>query len=186
VREFHLLAEVLRRRDLLSPSSNAVTARGRRLAGIYSPVDLLVAEALEAGSFDGLQPHELAGLAALLVYEARRDDVLAPEELPTAGLTRVAAELSALLEELRSVERDVGVTPMRDLDPGFVEPAVRWARGASLEDAVGELEISGGDFVRNVKQTLDLLGQLRDVTEGPLHLALAGAVSAVQRGIVDA
>jgi ATP-dependent RNA helicase HelY len=186
VREFHLLASVLRRRDLLEVSSDTVTPRGRRLAGIYSPVDLLVAEALEDGLLDGLEPHELAGVAALLVYEARRDDVVPPDDLPTPGLTRVVAELSALLEDLRSVERDVGVTPMRDLDPGFVEPAVRWAQGASLEESVGALEISGGDFVRNVKQTLDLLGQLRDVTDGPLHLALSRAVSAVQRGIVDA
>jgi ATP-dependent RNA helicase HelY len=75
---------------------------------------------------------------------------------------------------------------MRDLDAGFVEPIVRWSEGATLEEAVGEREVSGGDFVRNVKQVIDLLGQLRDVTGGERREAFDAARRSLQRGIVDA
>ncbi len=186
VRRFHLLAEVLRRRGYLGPESDAITPRGRMLAGIYADVDLLVAELLAAGMLEGRSTEELCGIAALLVYEARREEVLQPDRLPTPGLDVAAAAIDALATELRVVEIEVGVPPLRELDAGFVAPIVRWSRGCTLEEAVGDLELSGGDFVRNVKQALDLLGQLRDVSEGPQRESLEAARRSIQRGIVDA
>jgi len=186
VRRFHLLAEVLRRRGYLDRASDTVSPDGRMLAGVYADVDLLVAELLARGVLDEHTPADLAGIAALLVHEPRRDDGLAPDRLPTAALDRAAVEIDRLATELRAVEEEVGVTPMRDLDASFVEPVVRWAAGATLEEAVGDREISGGDFVRNIKQVIDLLGQLRDVSSGPRRASLDAARRSLQRGIVDA
>ncbi len=186
VNRFHLLAEVLRRRGYVDRDSDAVTDDGRILAGIYADADLLVTELVARGRLDGYGPADLAGIAALIVHEPRRDDVIPPDRLPTAALDRAAAEIQTLAAELRSVEEEVGVTPMRDLDAGFVEPVVRWSTGASLEEAVGELEVSGGDFVRNVKQVIDLLGQLRDVSTGTRREGFDAARRSLQRGIVDA
>ncbi len=186
VRRFHLLAEVLRRRGYIERSSDTVTPDGRALAGIYADVDLLVAELLVRGHLDGHAPEDLVGIAALLVHEPRRDDVMPPDSLPTAGLDRMAATIGGLAAELRTVEEEVGVTPMRELDAGFVAPVVRWSRGLTLEEAVGDLEVSGGDFVRNVKQVIDLLGQLRDVSTGERRLGFETAMRSLQRGIVDA
>jgi ATP-dependent RNA helicase HelY len=186
VRDLHLLVEVLRRRGYLEEGTDRLTRRGRRLSGIYATTDLLVAEVVEAGLLDGLTPEELAGMAALFVYEARREDVEQPDRLPTVRLDERSAALSRLATELRTVEEEVGVRPFRDLDAGFVAPAVRWAQGASLEDSIGELELSGGDFVRNIKQCIDLLDQLDDVCDDPLASSLTAAVRALRRGIVDA
>jgi ATP-dependent RNA helicase HelY len=186
VRDLHQLVEVLRRRGYLQAEADRLTSRGRRLSGIYATTDLLVAETVEAGLLDGLTPGELAGVAALFVYEARREDVPAPERLPTARLDERAGAIGRLAVELRQVEEEVGVRPFRDLDAGFVAPAMRWAQGASLEEAIGELDLSGGDFVRNVKQCIDLLDQLDDVCDDPLAADLTLAVRALRRGIVDA
>jgi ATP-dependent RNA helicase HelY len=186
VRDLHLLVEVLRRRGYLEEGTDRLTRRGRRLSGIYATTDLLVAEVVETGLLDGLTPEELAGMAALFVYEARREDVEQPDRLPTVRLDERSAALSRLATELRTVEEEVGVRPFRDLDAGFVAPAVRWAQGASLEDSIGELELSGGDFVRNIKQCIDLLDQLDDVCDDPLASSLTAAVRALRRGIVDA
>jgi ATP-dependent RNA helicase HelY len=186
VNRFHLLAEVLRRRGYVERDTDVVTSDGRILAGIYADVDLLVAELVARGRLDGYGPADLAGIAALLVHEPRRDDVVAPDRLPTVALDQAAAEIQELAGELRAVEEEVGVTAMRDLDVGFVEPIVRWANGATLEEALGELEVSGGDFVRNVKQVIDLLGQLRDVSGGARREAFDAARRSLQRGIVDA
>jgi ATP-dependent RNA helicase HelY len=186
VRDLHLLVEVLRRRSYLEEGAHRLTQRGRRLSGIYATTDLLVAEAVEVGLLDGLSPEELAGMAALFVYEARREEVVQPDRLATPRLDERAGDLGRLAKELRAVEEEVGVRPFRDLDAGFVAPAVRWAQGASLEDSIGELELSGGDFVRNIKQCIDLLDQLDDVCEDPLAASLTLAVRALRRGIVDA
>jgi len=186
VRRFHLLAEVLRRSGYVEREGDAITADGRVLAGIYADVDLLVADLLVRGDLDGFGPSDLAGIAALLVHEPRRDDLLPPDHLPSAALEAAADRIEEVARTLRAIEEEVGVAPMRELDAGFVAPVVRWSAGLSLEEAVGDLEVSGGDFVRNVKQVIDLLGQLRDVSSGTRRDAFDEARRSLQRGIVDA
>ena len=46
----------------------------------------------------------------------------------------------------------------RPPDPTFVAVAYAWAAGEGFAEVVEEEELSGGDFVRNVKQLIDLLG----------------------------
>src|SRR3546814_14531005 len=49
----------------------ALTDRGRLLTGVYHEADLVVAEAIADGTFDGLDAPELAAEASVLVYEHR-------------------------------------------------------------------------------------------------------------------
>ena len=53
---------------------DAVTDRGRHLMRIYSDMDLVAAEALRRGLWDGLSAPELAAVLSVLVFEARRAD----------------------------------------------------------------------------------------------------------------
>jgi ATP-dependent RNA helicase HelY len=161
------------------------TDAGRTLAGIYSEVDLLVAEALRRGLLEDLEPDELAGVAALFLYTPRGGDPTEDAELPTLRLYEVAEDLMDLADELRGREQTAGLRPLRDLDAGFVAPAWRWAGGASLDDALGPLELTGGDFVRNVKQVADLIGQLRSVGDGELTRTAERALDGLRRGIVE-
>ncbi|WP_052667519.1 DEAD/DEAH box helicase [Nitriliruptor alkaliphilus] len=161
------------------------TDAGRTLAGIYSEVDLLVAEALRRGLLDDLEPDELAGVAALFLYTPRGGDPTEDAELPTLRLYEVTEDLMDLADELRGREQAAGLRPLRDLDAGFVAPAWRWAGGASLDDALGRLELTGGDFVRNVKQVADLVGQLRSVGDDQLAKAADTALDGLRRGIVE-
>ena len=50
-----------------------VTAHGERLARLWGESDLLAAECLRHGVWDGLEPAELAAVVSALVYESRRD-----------------------------------------------------------------------------------------------------------------
>ena len=49
----------------------ALTEKGERLAHLYHECDLLIAEALEAGLLDDLDPAALAGLVSVFTYEHR-------------------------------------------------------------------------------------------------------------------
>ena len=62
-----------------------VTDDGRLLARIYSESDLLVAECLRGGVWEGLTPAELAGVLSAVLYESRGDAPGAPQaaEIPT-------------------------------------------------------------------------------------------------------
>jgi len=159
-----------------------LTPAGERLRFIYNELDLLLAEALERGFFDGLGTAETAALATLFTYEAR-----GPEDAvvwPTPLLRQRAERIVDLAEALAAEERAAGLPPTRSPEAGLVANAYRWADGAGLEDLFGEEGAQVGDFVRNCRQLIDLLRQIRDAAP---HLdVIHQALIAVDRGVVSA
>ena len=64
--------------------------------------------------------------------------------------------------------------------------AYEWASGNDLAAALDDDELTGGDFVRHVKQCIDLLRQVSDVALDPSTRARArAAADACSRGVVS-
>ncbi len=185
VRQFHRIIAVLQQLGYLDDQPHP-TAEGMRLAGIYSEVDLLVAEAVRRDLLVGLDAAELAGMCALFLYEPRGGEVTLDPEIPTPRLRAAVDEVLFLAAELRGVEKQAGLDPVKELDAGFVAAAHRWAAGKDLEEAVGDMELTGGDFVRTVKMLADLAGQLREVGDPDLASVANRTVDGLRRGIVEA
>ncbi|MFT5222047.1 MAG: ATP-dependent RNA helicase HelY, partial [Glaciecola sp.] len=184
VRQLHRILAVLGDLKYID-QDHQPTQAGLVLAGIHGELDLLGAECVRRGLFDDLQAAELAGIASLFTYQARRDETH-HVELPTETMRHVYAEIISAAKELRDLETVNGVDALRELDGGFVGAAYRWAGGSPLEDAVGSaLEMTGGDFVRNVKQIVDVVGQLRHVGGEELTATAALTLDRLRRGIVD-
>jgi ATP-dependent RNA helicase HelY len=165
-----------------------VTDDGRRLARIWSEADLLVAECLRAGAWRGLTPTELAAATSTLVFEARRDNPALPA-IPAGKVAAAVAEMRRIRARLHDVEADRDVRVTRDLDLGFAWAAYRWADGQSLDRVLAGAEqagteLSGGDFVRWMRQLIDLLDQLAKVAEEPVASVARAAVGRVRRGVV--
>ena len=162
-----------------------MTEAGRILASIYHESDLLVAEALRQGVFDGLDASALAGVASALTFEARRaGDVVAPRQ---AVVVERLARLDALTAGLRSDERRVGLRRTRRPDHGLARAVVAWAKGATLDTVLRETEVAPGDFVRNIRQLIDLVRQLAQVAGEPATREAAElAVATLRRGVVGA
>ncbi|MBX6370847.1 MAG: DEAD/DEAH box helicase [Acidothermus sp.] len=161
-----------------------VSGDGRRLARLYTELDLLAAECLRRGTWEGLTAAELAGVAAALVYEPREDE----PDVVRVSPPRLAAACERTLEvwaELTEVERRHRVEFLREPSLRFVPYAYRWARGASLATVLGDEAMSPGDFVRWTRQLIDLLGQIEQAADGDLRAAAAEAVGALRRGVVD-
>jgi ATP-dependent RNA helicase HelY len=161
----------------------SLTPAGRRLRFIYNELDLLLAESLERGCFDGLGPAETAALASLFTFETRTEQV--ESAWPTARLQERAERVSELAARLASAEEAAGLPVTRAPDAGFVAIAYRWASGATLSDLFGEEGAGVGDFVRNCRQLIDLLRQMGDVAPR-LDTVLSQALAAVDRGVVAA
>jgi superfamily II RNA helicase len=172
-----------------------LTQSGERLCGIYHDCDLLVAEAIGTGLLDGLDAPELAAIVSMFTYESRRGQTR--RDLPTSRLARRSGAVLGLAAELRKTERHHGLPQTRGLDAGFGAIAYAWAKGEDLtmilKQARGsqrrhgepELVMSGGDFVRNVKQLADLIRQIGAVAgTARLERAASSAEGALIRGIV--
>jgi ATP-dependent RNA helicase HelY len=96
-------------------------------------------------------------------------------------------EIERISRDLSVVEDEAGLPETRPPDPGFAAVAHAWAAGKDLEDVLIDEEMTGGDFVRNVKQLIDLLRQVGDVAPRPETAAAArSAADALFRGVVAA
>ena len=77
--------------------------------------------------------------------------------------------------ELDQLEKDNDLSFLRGPDFGFAWAAYRWARGVKLENVLAESpDLTPGDFVRSVKQLIDLLDQIASAAPAP-HPAPAAA-----------
>jgi ATP-dependent RNA helicase HelY len=93
--------------------------------------------------------------------------------------------LQALSEDLGAQERSRGVTEHRDPDPTFAAVAHAWVAGEGFAEVVVEEDLTGGDFVRNVKQLIDLLRQIALVAPVPAtRRAAASAAESAHRGVI--
>jgi ATP-dependent RNA helicase HelY len=64
---------------------------------------------------------------------------------------------------------------------------VAWAGGATLESILTETAVAPGDFVRNIRQLIDLVRQLGQVAPDPdTRAAAQAAVALLTRGVVGA
>ena len=165
-RTFDRVCRVLERLGYLA--GDVVTPDGQRLGRLYTELDLLAAECLRRGLWDDLPPAELAACVSALSFESRQADDVQPPRLPKG---RVPEALSATVRtwgELDQLEKDNELSFLREPDLGFAWAAYRWARGARLEAVLEETpDLTPGDFVRSVKQLIDLLDQIASATPAP-------------------
>ena len=164
-----------------------LTARGRLLSRTYHECDLLVAEALSRGLCDGLDPATLAGLVSCFTYEHRSKDAPPAPWFPSREGRERCEAVAALATELNAAERAAGLPETRPPDPTFVALAYPWARGEELGEVLADEDLSGGDFVRNARQLIDLLRQVGEHAPSAATAAAArDAAGQLQRGVVAA
>jgi ATP-dependent RNA helicase HelY len=162
-----------------------VTDQGRHLMRLYSELDLVAAECLRTGLWDGLSVPELAAALSVLVFEARRPDDASPPRVPGGEVRDVIKQMVTLWGQLDALERDHHLDFLRQPDAGFAWAAYRWADGDELDDVLNVVELAAGDFVRWMKQLLDLAGQVADAAGGsPLRDTARDVVRALRRGVV--
>jgi ATP-dependent RNA helicase HelY len=164
-----------------------LTDAGRVLARTYHEADLLVSEAMTTGLLDDLDVPSLAALVSCFTYEHRGRERPPAPRFSSSTVRERFRELLRLSEELNADEEAAGLPLTRPPDPGFVHLAHAWAAGGGLANLLEDEELSGGDFVRNVKQLVDLLRGIADVAPVPATAARARqAAEALQRGVVTA
>jgi ATP-dependent RNA helicase HelY len=187
-RAFDRIRALLAERGYLD--GEQVTEHGERLARLWGESDLLTAECLRHGAWDGLEPPELAAVVSALVYESRRDHGPMPR-VPSGAVSDALAATVRLWAELEGDERRHKVERTREPDLGFAWPMHRWARGESLAAVLtaaeqNGVELSAGDFVRWCRQVLDVLDQVAAVAgrDSGVGRAAATAISTIRRGVV--
>ena len=101
------------------------------------------------------------------------------------ALRQVLSDMVSVWADLDALERDHHLDQLHEPDLGFVWAAYRWAEGDELDDVLDATDLAAGDFVRWVKQLLDLADQVADAAgAGPLRDAAREAAGRLRRGVV--
>jgi ATP-dependent RNA helicase HelY len=190
-RTFDRVCDLLTARGYLTGDTDAgVTDAGRMLARIWTEADLLVAEALRQGVFDGLGPAELAATVSTVVYEARRETE-DRASLPRGPVTDAVEGILRVYGDIIGEERDRGLPLSREPDLGFVWPIYRWARGEPLAKVLASSnavdgELPAGDFVRWARQVVDLHGQIAEAKGTPedVRATARQSMDLINRGVL--
>jgi ATP-dependent RNA helicase HelY len=203
-RTFDRIVLLLTEREFIEPAASGagrdgaddlkVTADGLLLARIYSESDLLVAECLRSGAWNGMEAAELAAVVSSVLFESRGDTPGASPVVDgaTPGMRRALSQTRRSWSEIRADEQRHRLPASREPDPGFVAAVHCWATTGDLSASLVASDASGtgsplsaGDFVRWCRQVLDLLDQVRNAAPTPeLRAGAKRAIGAIRRGVV--
>lgn len=186
---FDRVCDVLSAYGYLEPASDGrllISPDGQRLRRIYGEKDLLISQSLRLGAFDDLDAAEVAALASVLVYQAKREDRGLRPRMPSVSLETSVDIVVREWSALEDVEEENKLPLTGEPELGLVWPIYKWARGKHLQDVLSGTDLAAGDFVRWVKQVVDLLDQLAKIPglEPRLARLCSDAISLIRRGVV--
>jgi ATP-dependent RNA helicase HelY len=165
----------------------ALTDAGKILARTFHECDLLIVECLRQGLLDDLDPAALAGLVSVFVYEHRSPEPPPTAWFPSPTVRKRWQRIAEISYELEEIEEEAGLAVHRPPDATFVAVAFAWAAGEGFAEVVEAEEMSGGDFVRTMKQLIDVLRQLALVApERATRRSAEQAADQLFRGVVSA
>ena len=170
----------------------SLTPSGECLRSVFHEADLLTVLALRDGLFDGLRAAQLAGLVSVLTYEHRSSQPPPAPRYPDEECRERTVLIFELAGRISEAERRHSLTPSRPPEAAFLATAHAWASGVTYSqlwraDLAGGDAPSGGDFVRQMRQLIDLIDRIADVTptEGTRRTA-AASCAALDRDVVAA
>ncbi|MHC6230891.1 DEAD/DEAH box helicase [Arthrobacter sp. MMS24-T111] len=163
-----------------------ISPDGQRLRRIYGEKDLLISQSLRLGAFDDLDATEVAALASVLVYQAKREDRGLRPRMPSVSLETAVDIVVREWSALEDVEEENKLPLTGEPELGLVWPLYKWARGRHLQDVLSGTDLAAGDFVRWVKQVVDLLDQLAKIPglDPRLSRLCVEAINLIRRGVV--
>lgn len=175
---FDRVTQVLHKLGYLD--GDQVTNSGKMLSKIYAESDLAIAETIQNGVLDRLSDIELASVLSVFLFDSRKPE--APK-IPNAQVQDALKEVVTIWSRLHNLESEYDVKTQKEPDFGFCWIAFRWGGGHGLNSVLRNSELSVGDFVRAVKQLIDLLNQVAGA-KPELREKCLSAIKKLDRGVV--
>ena len=184
-RKFERVLRILQDWEYVSGWS--LTEKGEVLARTFHESDLLVADCLERGYLDDLDAASMAALVSVFVYEHRSSEPPPEPWFPSAEVRKKWRRIDSVSRELRQTEEAASLNQHRAPDPTYIAIAYAWAAGEGFAEVVEAEDLSGGDFVRTMKQLIDLLRQLALMAPvAQTRRTAEAAADLIRRGVVAA
>ena len=178
-RRFDLIKVMLERFGYID--NQHITPAGKLLSKIYGETDFLVAEVIRSGMLEALSPAELVSVVSCFQFEARKES---EPKIPRGAVAEVLTQVMEKRRQIHEEELDLRLEPLRDPDFGFCWASHRWASGHSLSAILKGTELTVGDFVRSMKQIIDLMRQI-GIASPELEPVVSEALRRIDRGVIS-
>lgn len=175
---FDRVTQVLAKLDYLE--GDQVTPTGKMLSKIYAESDLSIAETIKSGLLEKLSDIEIAAVLSVFLFESRKPE---PPKIPNSQVQDALKEVVSIWSKLHNLESEYDVKTQREPDFGFCWMAFRWGGGHGLNSVLRNSDLSVGDFVRAIKQLIDLLNQVAGA-KPELREKCLSAIKKIDRGVV--
>ena len=178
-RQFDSVTKILERRGYLKDEQ--VFGDGKKLSKIYSEFDLLICEVLKKDIFSRLSPAEISSLFSIFVFDSRKETT---PKIPNGALQDSLSEIAKIWLSIHEDELEYGLDETKQIDLGFMWSVFQWAKTKSLSGILQDSDLTVGDFIRSMRQLIDLLRQI--IAVYPEHSEqFSSALKAIDRGIVS-
>ena len=163
-----------------------LTDKGETLAGIFHESDLLIVEVMNRGVLDNLSVNDLVAVLSTVVYEPRGGDTGATTRWPSDLVRQRFKRIEKISLQIQDLQRERGLHQHRPPNGGLAFETTAWASGKPLSRIL-DPELTPGDFVRSMRQLIDLLRQIVNTTSNEhLRDTANAAIEALDRGVVSA
>ena len=153
-------------------------AKGEICRNIYVE-EILVTELIAAGLIQDLEPVELEGLAAAIVYTPKAGD---PDF--TLSPPRWTPVVDLIYDKLHKSDSQ-GLAAGFSVYPVISPVIAAWAEGMDLQDVLKKHPLDPGNLVAVCRQSIDLLRQILTAVPQPsLREKVTEAVNRLDRGVV--
>ena len=141
---------------------------------------LTIAETIRAGILNRLSELEMASLLSIFIFDSRNPE---PPKIPTKDLQIALSDTVKIWAKLQELEDEFKLKLQKEPDLGFCFIVHRWGSGHGLNSVLRNSDLSVGDFVRSMKQLIDLLNQVA-IAEPTLRDKCKSALNKLDRGVV--
>jgi len=163
-----------------------LTPKGEVLSGIFHESDLLVVETMNSGVLDNLSMPDLVGVTSTLIFEPRGGDFGPATRWPSELVRQRFKRIEKISQRLNDAQRARGLHLHRAPHGGLSCECTLWAQGKPLSKIL-DPDLTPGDFVRSIRQLIDLLRQVAQTTHNDqLRTTALQSIDALNRGVVAA
>jgi ATP-dependent RNA helicase HelY len=104
--------------------------------------------------------------------------------MPHNNVAQALVSVVSIWSELEKIEERFGVKTQREPDFGFAFTSYKWAQGNSLQSVLKGSDLGVGDFVRSIKQIIDLLTQIAGASPA-LRKTCREGIARLDRGVIS-
>lgn len=178
--------DLLARLDYIINTEDKLTLTkwGKFLKQIHSEFDLLIIESLRRNYLNNLSPIQLSCLLSGFVYNPRRDELEIPVNVDEI-IKNNANQILKLSDEIIDIEKRNKITNIKNPHFGMANIIKQWCNDVNLKRILLKTDIAPGDFVRNVKQIIDLLRQIKRLNIPGITNTADEAILLLDKGVVS-